>query len=96
MGETSTRPSRQPDTRAHEHDWAVEYQPDPMSSGSVVRSGDLICERCGATTPDRPTAPVCRPKIGWLSGQTYCNLHGRDAGWPCTDPAATSPGDRDG
>jgi len=25
----------------------------------------------------------CRPKTGWLTGETYCAVHGRAAGWPC-------------
>ena len=38
---------------AHAHEWEVEYLPDPMSGGGVVRSGDLRC-RCGETTRDIP------------------------------------------
>lgn len=26
---------------------------------------------------------ACHPKTGWLSGQTYCAVHGRSASWPC-------------
>lgn len=36
---------------AHEHEWEVEYLPDPMSAGSVVRSGELRCW-CGETMRD--------------------------------------------
>jgi hypothetical protein len=25
----------------------------------------------------------CTPKTGWISGETYCLIHGRAAGWPC-------------
>lgn len=35
----------------HVHEWEVEYLPDPMSAGSVIRSGDLRCI-CGETTRD--------------------------------------------
>lgn len=35
----------------HEHDWQVEYLPDPASAGAVVRSGDLFCD-CGEATSD--------------------------------------------
>lgn len=31
----------------------------------------------------------CRPKTGWLTGETYCYVHGRAAGWPCRcDPCS--------
>jgi hypothetical protein len=36
---------------AHVHEWEVEYLPDPMSAGGVVRSGDLRCS-CGEVTTD--------------------------------------------
>jgi hypothetical protein len=32
----------------HEHEWEVEYLPDPMSAGGVITSGDLFCS-CGET-----------------------------------------------
>lgn len=41
-----------PGPEAHVHDWQVEYLPDPMSAGSVVRSGSLFCA-CGATKEDQ-------------------------------------------
>lgn len=41
----------------HVHEWEVEYLPDPMSAGGVVRSGDLACA-CGASTPDTPDGPA--------------------------------------
>ena len=44
-------PARDGGSRPHEHDWQVEYVPDPNSAGGVVRSGDLTC-RCGATKED--------------------------------------------
>jgi hypothetical protein len=28
------------------------------------------------------TDAPCRPETGWLSGETYCAVHGRAAGWP--------------
>lgn len=28
---------------------------------------------------------VCSPKTGWLSEETYCEVHGRSTGWPCTE-----------
>lgn len=34
------------------HEWEVEYVPDPMSAGGVVRSGDLVCW-CGARKEDK-------------------------------------------
>lgn len=40
----------------HVHEWEVEYLPDPMSAGSVVRSGDLFCT-CGQTVPDVSPSP---------------------------------------
>jgi hypothetical protein len=40
-------------TNAHIHEWDVEYLPDPMSAGGVVRSGDLRCA-CGETIRDIP------------------------------------------
>lgn len=39
--------------KKHVHQWQVEYLPDPMSAGSVVRSGDLCCA-CGESIPDTP------------------------------------------
>jgi hypothetical protein len=41
------------EARAHVHEWEVEYLPDPMGAGSVVRSGDLMCW-CGVTREDTP------------------------------------------
>lgn len=42
-----------PEGGACDHDWEVEYLPDPHSGGGVVRSGDLRCPRCFATKEDR-------------------------------------------
>lgn len=39
-----------------EHRWEVEYVPDPMSFGAVVRSGDLRCADCGLTIRDGGTS----------------------------------------
>lgn len=33
--------------------------------------------------PDLATRRGCAPKTRWLSGETYCDVHGREAGWPC-------------
>lgn len=35
-----------------DHEWEVEYLPDPMSAGSVVRSGALRCPKCFASLED--------------------------------------------
>lgn len=37
---------------AFPHDWEVEYLPDPTSGGGVVRSGMLVCRKCGSEKPD--------------------------------------------
>ena len=48
----------------HVHQWEVEYLPDPMAAGGVVRSGDLFCH-CGETVVD---APVSRTPAWCLCG----------------------------
>lgn len=66
----------------HEHEWEVEYLPDPMSGGGVVRSGDLFC-RCGATTGDNEaTCPECRQ--GKHNNCTQQLLDDNDEWVPCT------------
>lgn len=42
----------------HQHQWEVEYLPDPMSAGAVTRTGDLVCTVCLESMPDRPGAQV--------------------------------------
>jgi len=49
------------DAPAHECEWEIEYLPDPMSTGAVVRTGDLVCGSCFATTRDIP------PEVGGAS-----------------------------
>lgn len=56
-------PSAHSAETAHVHEWEVEYLPDPMSGGSVVRSGDLSCS-CGETTPDVLYPPAQSPSGG--------------------------------
>jgi hypothetical protein len=41
---------------AHTHEWEVEYLPDPMSAGSVVPSGALVCTVCFDTKEDEREA----------------------------------------
>jgi hypothetical protein len=44
------------------------------------------CEWCWGANGQRlePLPPPCVPTTGWISGQTYCAVHGRGAGWPCS------------
>lgn len=46
-------PWPKPKPKPKVHDWEVEYLPDPMSAGGVVRSGALVCSVCGAEKEDR-------------------------------------------
>lgn len=49
-------------SEACDHEWEVEYLPDPMSAGSVVESGDDFCRNCGATQSSHsPASPVVAP-----------------------------------
>jgi len=47
---------------------------------SAIEVPWLVCGSCGAAAEG---TPACHPKTGWISGETYCGVHGRAAGWPC-------------
>jgi len=50
--------------------------------GHVEDNSKLCPPRRTYKKYDEPE-PECEPRFGYITGEKYCAIHGRAAGWPC-------------
>lgn len=64
--------------------------------GPTEQDGETVTDHSAEyDVPDLATRRGCAPKTEWLSGETYCDVHGREVGWPCAVTMCSSP-DKEG